>query len=191
MNNAFSSEQRLKRMTRPINTDLFYPAPPGLPVPVNPPRGDSETLQKLHNLNARKLGGIQAPELIAAGALWLYGFLDESHVISQGIASAEGSYWHALMHRSEPDFSNSKYWYRRVGKHDIFPALREAVGKIGVRDTEEADAVKSLLAGRDWDPFRFVDLVEQAARGKFGGLALIQEVALAEYHLLMGHCLGK
>jgi hypothetical protein len=40
--------------------------------------------------------------------LWLYhDFLDESHTISQGLHTPEGSYWHALMHRREPDFSNS------------------------------------------------------------------------------------
>jgi hypothetical protein len=40
-------------------------------------------------------------------ALWLHhNFLDESHTISQGIETAEGSYWHALMHRREPDHAN-------------------------------------------------------------------------------------
>jgi hypothetical protein len=174
-----------------MNTDLFYPAPSGLPVPVSPPRGSPAVLQQLRNLDAKKFPGVQAPEPIVAGALWLHGFLEESHVISQSIGSAEGSYWHALMHRSEPDFSNSKYWYRRVGKHAIFSELREAVGKIDVRGAEAARAMKSLLAGPDWDPFQFVDLVEQAARGQFGDLVLIQAIASAEYHLLMGYCLEQ
>ena len=174
-----------------MNTDLFYPAPPGLPVPVSPPRGGPVTLQQLRDLDTTNLPGVQASELILAGALWLHGFLEESHVISQGLGSSEGSYWHALMHRSEPDFSNSKYWYRRVGKHAIFPELREAVGKIDVRGAEATRAMRSLLVGPDWDPFQFVDLVEQAARGRFGDLALIQGIASAEYRLLMGYCLER
>lgn len=169
-----------------MRTDFFYPAPVGLPVPVNPPRGSLEDLQSLRGLG---YAGVKHPELIRAGALWLYGFLNESHEIAQGIGSAEGSYWHALMHRSEPDFSNSKYWYRRVGKHSIFPALREAVWKLEGRTPESTEALKSLLATTDWDPFRFVDLVERAASDRFSDLKLIQEIAAAEYNLLMQYCL--
>ena len=54
-------------------------------------------------------------------AVWLYhNFLDESHTISQGIHSTSGSYWHGIMHRREPDFPNSKYWFRKVGDHEVF-----------------------------------------------------------------------
>ena len=37
-------------------------------------------------------------------AIWLYhDFLDESHAVSQEIDTAEGSFWHGIMHRREPD----------------------------------------------------------------------------------------
>src|SRR5262245_3674168 len=40
--------------------------------------------------------------------LWLaHDFLDESHAISQEIETPDGSYWHAIMHRREPDYWNS------------------------------------------------------------------------------------
>src|SRR4051794_5010170 len=60
--------------------------------------------------------------------LWLYhDFLDESHEISQRLSSSEGSYWHAIMHRREPDASNSKYWFRRIGSHPVVAQLAEKV----------------------------------------------------------------
>lgn len=59
------------------------------------------------------------PDAVYAG-LWLYiDELDRSHAISQGIDDATGAYWHGIMHRREGDFSNAKYWFRRVGAHPV------------------------------------------------------------------------
>jgi hypothetical protein len=78
-------------------------------------------------------------------ALWLWhDWLDESHTISQGIGSATGSFWHAIMHRREGDFSNSKYWYAKCRNH-------LALGEIA----------KAAPGGR-FDPFAFVDAAERA-----------------------------
>src|SRR4051794_8266140 len=60
------------------------------------------------------------PEAASAllSGLWLWhDFLDESHGISQSIHSATGSFWHAIMHRREGDFGNSKYWYAKCLNH--------------------------------------------------------------------------
>ena len=58
-----------------------------------------------------------------AGLWLLHGFLDESHEISQSLKTAEGSFWHGIMHRIEPDFWNSKYWYRQVGSHQVIDSM--------------------------------------------------------------------
>lgn len=48
--------------------------------------------------------------------LWLYwDFLDEAHTISQDLHTPEGSAWHAIVHRREPDAWNSNYWWDRAG----------------------------------------------------------------------------
>src|SRR5437763_1193147 len=40
-------------------------------------------------------------------ALWLHhDFLDQSHGLSQEIETVEGSFWHGIMHRREPDAGN-------------------------------------------------------------------------------------
>src|SRR6185295_3279275 len=57
------------------------------------------------------LEAMNAPATCRAGLWLLQDFLDESHAISQDIDTREGSFWHAIMHRREPDASNSKYWW--------------------------------------------------------------------------------
>ncbi len=81
-----------------------------------------------------------------ASALWLYvDQLDRSHRISQGIDSPTGSFLHAIMHRREGDFSNSKYWLRLTGDH---PAMA---------DMKQPD-------GSDYHGPRFVDQVQAATQ---------------------------
>ena len=64
--------------------------------------------------------------------LWLaFNFLDESHTISQDLDTPTGSYWHALMHRREGDFSNAKYWFHRVGKHPVAELLQPEAEQLG------------------------------------------------------------
>src|SRR6516162_5234245 len=75
---------------------------------------------KLEALTAERLLApqpVQRPDGAAAclAGLWLFhDFLDESHKISQDIDTVEGSYWHGILHRREPDYSNAAYWFRRV-----------------------------------------------------------------------------
>jgi hypothetical protein len=169
---------------------IFYPAPDGLPVPVRPLQGNESIRQKILQTDWRKLCNLSDDSLVRAGALWLHGFLDDSHQIVQKNSSAEASYWHALMHRSEGDFGNSIYWFGKVGNHPVYEALRREVEKLE-RSSDSQEALRALLKETEWDSRHFVGLCQKAHDGKFGDLKLLQQVAAAEYHLLMSFVLKQ
>jgi hypothetical protein len=174
-----------------MGKELFHPAPRGLPAPVRPSRGESDTAQMIQTANWHEILNVRDDTLVRAGALWLYGFLHEAHEIVQENRSAEGSYWHGLVHRSEGDFSNSLYWFGRVGRHAIFPMLRGSVQAMEASAGRSRDALDLLLRGSEWDPGCFVDLCQQAYNGRIKDLELLQGIAAKEYDLLMTHTLKQ
>jgi hypothetical protein len=121
--------------------------------------------------------------------LWLlFDFLGTSHSISQEINTPSGSYWHGIMHRREPDYSNSKYWFRRVGRHPVFVPLAAAAADLAAESDTDGDEAQSLSSGGDWDAFHFVDLCQQAARSGGALELLCRRIAQAEWRLLFADC---
>jgi len=100
---------------------------------------------------------VRAAQAAVSGLLLLAGCWDESHEVSQDIPSREGSYWHAVAHRIEPDSSNSAYWFRRAGEHPIFPELRRRAS--GILESGAPWALKPA-----WDPFLFIEWCDEARR---------------------------
>lgn len=124
-------------------------------------------------------------------ALWLYhDFLDRSHKICQDIETREGSFWHAIMHRREGDFSNSKYWLHRVGRHPVFPALAHAAHALE-HDAMAVGEPTRFAAEADWDPFRFVDLCQDASAATVHAQSIYRWVQHCEWQLLFDYCYGK
>ncbi len=119
---------------------------------------DALELIKPANVTTSPPLNLHEANAVVAG-LWLWhDSLDVSHTISQSIETSTGSFWHAIMHRREGDFSNAKYWYRRVGSH---PALRTIAARINVlTETLPADKLLFRLTANGFDPYALVDLVE-------------------------------
>lgn len=115
------------------------------------------------------------PPACAAGLWLLFDFLDESHTISQDIHTPDGSFWHAIMHRREPDARNSKYWWRKVGAHPVLAELRERAAELGYDFTT---------------PEAFVDFCEGVRGSGSADEELATRVQFREWRLLFAHCRG-
>lgn len=137
---------------------------------------NAEIPQALTDLSVESaFGGQQVTDAMMArccvsGVWLLHNYLDDSHTISQSIATREGSFWHGVMHRREGDYWNAKYWFRRVGEHPIYESLAEQFG--------------------EWDPFQFVDQCEAAVRESHDVPACL-EAQQAEWELLFDWCFHR
>lgn len=149
------------------------------PLPLVTARaGSEEASRRIREAGAARLfPHSRAPQAALAGLYLYFDCWTEAHETAQDIATPEGSYWHALVHRQEPDDWNSGYWFRQTGAHAIFGALRDAAAEIG------------LTLGSRWDPQAFVALCARA-RGQEGSELARQATAvqLAEWQLLFDYC---
>lgn len=120
--------------------------------------------------------------------LWLYhNFLNTSHEISQEIDTPEGSYWHAIMHRREGDYWNSKYWIRQCGSFSLASAMKE---KLKEEDFRPAGPDLQKVTER-WDPQRFVDVCERIVSEGGNDHEAAQRIQMLEWESLFRHCLKK
>ncbi len=110
--------------------------------------------------------------------LWLtFDFFKESHQISQDLNTPEGSYWHGILHRREPDPANAAYWFRRVGDHPIFKALAKDAQSLGLK-----------LGSGVWNPFDFIDLCEKHRGTDTPVEMMLRRVQRKEWELLFDWC---
>jgi len=159
-------------------------------MPLGPGSPNTKLHSQLSALTPEKIfgdGKIKDQEMAKCclAGLWLYhDFLDESHTLSQEIHSTSGSYWHGIMHRREPDYSNAKYWFERVGNHPIFESLSADAKEIAKGDS--GDPARLLKRQNTWDPFAFVDLCEQAVGSPLE--LFCRQIQQREWELLFDYC---
>jgi len=150
-------------------------------------RSDEWVRSQIHEL---KIGDSVALTALKAGLLQINDCLDESHQLSQSIEGEgpSGDYWHGIMHRREPDYSNAKYWFRRVGRHALFAELATRARVCLKRSTSVSveEWKDRLLPGCEWDPFAFIDMCQRCNQTHDDELSTVaREIQFAEMLLLL------
>ncbi|MBL8889858.1 MAG: hypothetical protein JNL67_07745 [Planctomycetaceae bacterium] len=161
-------------MNTPPNLKLFISATSLAQYPLDQP--NQSMRHALSSVNVADLfpepvGTNSHVQCVLSGLWLLHGYLDEAHEICQAVPTAEGSFWHAIMHRMEQDYWNSKYWYQKIGQHAVL------------------DRIAARLQKR-WQPGHFVDECEKF-RGTGARVAQasdIRRLSQIEWQELFQYC---
>lgn len=125
-----------------------------------------------------RIAACRCGEGVRAGLFLLNGDWERAHETAQALEDAIGAHWHALVHRHEPDYANSKYWLRRAGASPVYPRLAEAAAAAGQGER--------VAPGGVWDAVRFTDCYADPQQA-----AWTRPLDLLEQHLLLAHCLRQ
>jgi hypothetical protein len=182
-------------LSRPATSFRYFS-----PLPAFQPASDQKLLDTIRSLSDDQLTdgnpvGTAAIE-IRAGLLLIHDYLEPSHQYSQSIegegSDVNGDYWHGIMHRREPDFGNSKYWFRRVGDHPCFVRLAAAARQLMEQFYDsQADEWIEKLTRSGWDSMAAVDFFQEAHAPHYKGTAFQQFAGclqMQEMLILLTHC---
>lgn len=164
----------------PFPALLATPEPPDLGPG---PRAGTQPLQPLQSaidmaFAQRPLPATARDATRALILLW-HDHHEAAHGIVQDLATVEGSYVHAILHRREPDYGNAKYWFHRVGRHACYGTLAECAGVL--LDDAKATALRARLLPRGaWDACAFVDVCEEGRDEE-----LLRAIQAAEFNALL------
>ena len=125
-------------------------------VSVSDPAPDPELITFLRDADLERLGGYRPEGVPFVRSLLLLtaGDLERAHILVQEASNADGTYIHGIVHRTEGDFDNARYWFRRTAVH---PAAAEIYRKAAVNSPRVASSTT-------WDPVWLTDWVEASKR---------------------------
>ncbi len=135
------------------------------------------------------IGNPDMAQAVKAGLLLAIDAWEEAHSVAQDLDTIEGSYWHGIVHRREPDAGNARYWFHRVGNHPVFQHL---AGEHTSQGLPSLTAFAEINSSGTWDPLIFIDLCESCVRVNKPELkAELQALQTREIQLLLQHCVQE
>jgi hypothetical protein len=117
----------------PLDSILVDP-PPGLGPEVRAEAWDAGRVATAAAALGAGLPKRQTELLHACLLLW-HDRLDAAHrLVQEHEGDRDADCLHAIMHRREPDESNSRYWWKRVGQHPLATELASEAIRLGIAD---------------------------------------------------------
>ncbi len=130
---------------------------------------------------------VRCPEGAVAGLLLFAGEWSQAHELVDDRETPDGCYWHALIHRMEPDTANSDYWFRQVGRHALFPLVLEAARGLARKHPDVG-----LRLASEWNPSIFNAWCEEAReKPEEKRSQVVAAIHSAECHLLWNYSMEK
>lgn len=134
------------------------------------------------------VAGRPAECLEALVLLW-NDYLDDAHARVQDLPGPDAAFVHGIMHRREPDYSNARYWFGRVGDHPAFEPLADAAAPVLA---SHASLPFRLIRDGRWDGFAFIDAVSATSRSSDMPVVaeVLRELQRQESVILARHLAG-
>lgn len=170
----------------PTLDSLIREAPP---MPLGPGTPENHPTVKLGELTVEAafadhdVANPAQAQLCLAALLLRYNHLEAAHGLVQAEETPDHAYWHAILHRREPDPGNAKYWLMQVGDHPVFPAILAAA---------QGSSLHQPFHDWDtWQPGIFTDLCDENRDSGSDYERACLEIQEAEWQALFAHCFAK
>ncbi|MCY2974148.1 MAG: hypothetical protein NTW52_05715 [Planctomycetota bacterium] len=139
---------------------------------------------------------MQHPDLVGSeteAVLWLrLGLIDRAHDIVQDGKRGTAAFLHAIVHRLEGDYWNSKYWIRQVRDESLLEAIGgEIIQSLDDPSHMELALKLKLISSSEFQFNAFVDTcanLTKAASSLDGSMSMVQRIVQSEWHAIARRC---
>jgi len=168
---------------------------PGLQWQARPKQFAKDRLDEIEDakLLGRAAPGDEAMTVAVRALLYLWnGWPVEAAMVAQAAAEPECHYLTGFCERQLGRADRAKAALQQLADYPIYaPLAQYAIKTIGEATEPLLKRFKGLMElGETWEPFLFVDLVEQVRAGKFDRDAeiIVRRLQCREFELLFRHC---